>query len=212
MGKSSPPARDHQEPTVGWICALQTEYVVACELLDEEFPDMETTLDEDDNTYTCGRIGAHTVVVACLPKGKYGLTSAASVAKDMLRSFPKVRIGVMVGIGGGAPSANNNIRLGDIVVSTPVGQTGGIIHYEYGKAIQNKELERTGSLDGPPVALLNAVQKLSMQHVRRGYCIKDTIQAMLSKNPRLAPEYQKPSPESDILYKSSFTTTKTSPV
>ena len=23
---------------VGWICAIQTEYVVACELLDQEYP------------------------------------------------------------------------------------------------------------------------------------------------------------------------------
>lgn len=34
---------------------------------------------------TFGRIGRHNVVVACLPKGKYGITSAASVAKDMYR-------------------------------------------------------------------------------------------------------------------------------
>lgn len=85
---------------MGWICTLQTEYVVACELLDEEFSDMEATPD-DDNAYTCGRIGARIVVVACLTKGRYGLTSAASVAKDMLRSFPRIRIGLMVGIGGG---------------------------------------------------------------------------------------------------------------
>ena len=50
-------------------------------------------------------------MVACLPKGKYGLTSVASVAKDMLRSFPSIRIGLMVGIAGGAPSKMHDVRL-----------------------------------------------------------------------------------------------------
>ena len=34
--------------------------------------------------------------MACLLEGKYVLTSAASVAKDMLRSFPSIRIGLLV--------------------------------------------------------------------------------------------------------------------
>jgi hypothetical protein len=83
---------------VGWICAVPTEYVVACEFLDEEYPTPATNLLHDNNTYTFGRIGHHNVVIACLPKGKYGLTSAASVARDMLRSFTSIRFGLMVGI------------------------------------------------------------------------------------------------------------------
>ena len=35
----------------------------------------------------------------------------------MLHSFPNARIGLTVGIGGGAPSPKHDIRLGDIVVS-----------------------------------------------------------------------------------------------
>jgi hypothetical protein len=40
-------------------------------------------------------------VIAVLPGGEYGIASAASVAKDMLTSFPNVRIELMVGISGG---------------------------------------------------------------------------------------------------------------
>ena len=93
---------------MGWICAVQTEYVVACELLDEEHPPLPVSSPHDNNTYTFGRIGHHNIVIACLPKGKYGLTSAASVAKDMLHSFPAIRFGLMVGIGGGAPSGKHD--------------------------------------------------------------------------------------------------------
>ena len=113
-----PPPSNPQNYHVGWICAVQTEYVVACEILDEEYPPLPISYPYDDNIYTFGRISHHNVVIACLPKGKYGLTSAASVAKDMLRSFPSIRFGMMVGIGGGAPSLKHDIRLGDVVVSS----------------------------------------------------------------------------------------------
>lgn len=116
---------EHRDYTVGWICAVQTEYVVACEFLDEEHPPLPSQSPHDNNAYTLGRIGEHNVVIAGLPKGKYGLTSAATVAKDMLRSFESIRFGLMVGIGGGAPSPKHDIRLGDVVVSMPVARTGG---------------------------------------------------------------------------------------
>jgi hypothetical protein len=108
---------------------VQTEYVLACEILDEEYPT------HDDNIYTFGRIGHHKVVIACLPRSKCGLTSVASVAKDMRRSFPSIRFGMIVGIGGSALSPKHGIRLGDVVVSSPVGRTGRVIYYEFGKTI-----------------------------------------------------------------------------
>jgi len=42
----------------------------------------------------------------------------------------------MMGIGGGAPSSKHDIRLGDVVVGSPAGRMGGVIHYEFGKTIQ----------------------------------------------------------------------------
>ncbi|KAF4337170.1 WD domain protein [Fusarium beomiforme] len=66
--------------------------------------------------------------MASLPKGEYGTTIAATVAKDMLHSFPNIRIGLMVGIGGGALSAAHDIRLGDIVVSARDGDQSGVFH------------------------------------------------------------------------------------
>ena len=38
----------------------------------------------ENKSYTFGRVSEHNVVVTCIPKGKYGLTSTISVAKDML--------------------------------------------------------------------------------------------------------------------------------
>ena len=193
----------HQDFTVGWICALQTEYVAACELLDDEYPPLPKD-PNDNNSYTLGRIGDHHVVVACLPKGIYGIASAASVGKDMLRSFKSIRIGLMVGIGGGVPSGKHDIRLGDVVVACPVGSRGGVIPYNFGKAIQHKEFEMTGHLSSPPTVLLTAVNDLSAFHERKGNSIADSVQKMISKNPRLKKDYQYPSAEHDRLYESSY--------
>ncbi|KAM5529339.1 WD domain-containing protein [Fusarium oxysporum f. sp. phaseoli] len=90
--------------TVGWICAITTEYVAAQEFLDEEHEGPEYMSPNDTNHYTLGKVGKHNVVIAVLPDNEYGKSSAASVARDMLHSFPNVRIGLMVGIAGGAPS------------------------------------------------------------------------------------------------------------
>jgi len=115
----------------------------------------------------------------------------------MRRSFPAIRFGLMVGIGGGAPSAQHYIRLGDVVVSSPTGRTGGVIHYEFGKTVQDKKFERTGSLSPPPPVLLNALQKLSTLHERRGHQIAETVSQMVNTNARLK-RYQHPDPDSDV--------------
>ncbi|KZL63381.1 pfs domain-containing protein, partial [Colletotrichum incanum] len=106
---------DPQAYTVGWICAVTSEYVAARAFLDEEHERPRQVARHDNNSYVLGKIGSHNVVVAGLPDGEYGTTSAAAVARDMLHSFPNVRIGLMVGIGGGAPSQKHDIRLGDVV-------------------------------------------------------------------------------------------------
>ncbi|KAN0077424.1 hypothetical protein V8E54_005728 [Elaphomyces granulatus] len=57
----------------------------------------------------CIRIGQHNVVLACLPSGTTGTGAAATAAKDLLRSFTKIRFGLMVGVGGGAQSNGRQI-------------------------------------------------------------------------------------------------------
>ena len=124
--------------TVGWICALQAELAASQAMLDEEHPDL-LQAENDTNTYTLGRIGQHNVVLACLPSGTTGISAAATAARDLLRSFPKVRFGLMVGVGGGAPSnpsddPRKDIRLGDVVVSKLESNCGKGRAYLFGNA------------------------------------------------------------------------------
>src|SRR5271163_2422643 len=95
------PSRD--DYTVGWVCALPIELAAAQFMLDEEHCGLPQD-DDDDNAYTLGRIGEHNVVLACLPSGQIGTSSAAAVAIQMQSKFASLRFSLMVGIGGGVPS------------------------------------------------------------------------------------------------------------
>ncbi|KAI8260266.1 hypothetical protein K4K58_002090 [Colletotrichum sp. SAR11_239] len=111
---------DPLQYTIGWICAFTTESVAARAFLDERHEQPKTVAQNDNNAYTLGRFGIHNVVIAARPKSEYGTAPAIVVALDMLESFPNIRLCLMVGIGGGAPSENHDIRLGDIVAGSSV--------------------------------------------------------------------------------------------
>ena len=88
----------HHDYTVAWVCALPLEMAAAKAMLDEIHANLPTS-PNDQNTYLLGRICGHNVIVACLPSGVYGTTSAAAVANQMLSTFRSIRFGLMVGIG-----------------------------------------------------------------------------------------------------------------
>ena len=93
-----------EDYTVGWLCALPIELAAAQEMLDEEHEDSNRD-PNDANIYTLGRIGEHNVVIACLPEDQTGTNSAAAVAIQMKSAFTSIRFGLMVGTGGGVPTA-----------------------------------------------------------------------------------------------------------
>ena len=148
---------------MGWISALDSELSAAILMLDEEYPSLPRQAN-DNNAYYFGRMGNHKVVLACLPDGVYGITSAATVAQNMVRSFGSIKFGLMVGIGAGVPSPEYPIHLGDVAVSAPSGMHGGVIQYDAGKVDGNGKHILKGSLNKPPQVLLTAVTKLKASH------------------------------------------------
>jgi nucleoside phosphorylase len=193
---------DPKEYTVGWISAIPTESVAAQQFLDERHEGPKHVAQHDNNVYTLGKIGRHNVVMAALPKGEYGTTSAATVAKDMLHSFSNIRIGLMVGIGGGAPSAEHDVRLGDVVVSSRDGAQGGVFQYDYGKTIQGRTFQHTQFLDQPPTLLRAAVGGLETQYEADGHQLDAQVARIMEKKPRLRKKYSRPPATSDKLYRS----------
>lgn len=193
----------HEDYTVGWICALPIEMAVAVGMLDERHDSLPQD-SRDHNIYTLGRIGLHNVAIACLPAGVMGVTSAARVAGQMLSTFTRLRFGLMVGIAGGVPSQESDIRLGDVVVSKPTGTSGGVIQYDFGKMTQEGRFERTGSLNRPPDVLLNAVANLQAIHMVEEPALARYLSQMTSRYPRLRAASTFPGAAHDQLFKAEY--------
>jgi nucleoside phosphorylase len=149
-----------EEYTVGWVCALPVELAAALVMLDEKHRHLERDpADNDENLYNLGSIRGHNVVIVCLPAGRIGNNPAAAVAIQMRATFKAIRFGLMVGIGGGVPSDEDDIRLGDVVVSQPRGTFAGVVQYDVGKTTLSG-FKRTGALNSPPPMLLAAVAQM----------------------------------------------------
>ncbi|PNP59224.1 hypothetical protein FNYG_14995 [Fusarium nygamai] len=197
--------------TTAWIAALPIERAAATALLHDrhDAPEDFHQHRSDANSYTWGRIGEHYIVIASLPAGVYGTTSAATTVSDLIHSLPHIRIGLLVGIGGGIakPDADQDIRLGDIVVSQPDGATGGVVQYDLGKAKANGAWERKGSLDKPPPILLHALASLQAEHEIAGSKVPDLLQAMWQANPgmtRPKRDFTYQGVENDRLFESQY--------
>jgi nucleoside phosphorylase len=191
-----------EEFQIGWICALPIEAAAAKEMLDEDFGILEEQDAADTNSYRLGRIGKHYVVIACLPGGQYGACAATAVANNMVRTFSKsLRIGLMVGVGGGIPSTDHDIRLGDIVISCPTGSYGGVVQYDIGKVTANGVFCRTGSLNSPPRSLLTAVSNMRAAELTDDPHYPEYLQRAIRRTRRTQVNFGRPSPQSDRLFK-----------
>ncbi|EMD96732.1 hypothetical protein COCC4DRAFT_62230 [Bipolaris maydis ATCC 48331] len=187
-----------EDYTVGWVCALPIELAAAQEMLDEEHPDLKPDAsDNDENLYALGSIGGHNVVIVCLPAGQIGNNPAAAVAMQMRATFKKIRFGLMVGIGGGVPNAED-VRLGDVVASQPHGTFAGVVQYDMGKKTPSG-FERTGSLNAPPKILLAAIAKVQSNELRGKSKLSEYV-AKLESNAR----FQRNKAGPDVLFEAAY--------
>lgn len=192
--------RSHSDYTIGWVCALPKEQVVAIAMLDERHPDLEKK-SNDQNVYNLGSIGPHNIVIACLPKSLMGKVQAGTVVKDMARTFTEIKVCLLVGIGGGVPP---KVRLGDVVVSIPVADVPAVIQWDYGKQTDGGRFKRTGSLHQPPKSVLVAISKLEAEHELAGSKIPEYLTEMGAKFPKLVDTYLKRETLPDQLFKASY--------
>ncbi|RDA83108.1 hypothetical protein CP532_4429 [Ophiocordyceps camponoti-leonardi (nom. inval.)] len=178
-------ARDYGAYTVGWICALPKEQTAATAMLDQIHAELPNP-PNDFNIYTLGSMGAHNIVIACLPKGKIGNNAASTVATRLVNTYPSVKFGLLVGIGGGIPP---KVRLGDVVVSAPVYEYPGVVQWDFGAAEEGGAFRRIGALNNPPSALLTALAKLETKHDMQGSRIPEYLDDLRKNWPALVPKY-----------------------
>jgi nucleoside phosphorylase len=190
---------------IGCICAIVDEAVALRAFFDSVTICPDTA---SGKRYTTGTIHGHKVVIARLPSGSYGISDATNVVVHMASDFPNIRLCMMVGIGGGAPNPskqNRDIRLGDIVVSSPANGTGGVVQYDHGKAIQDQPFRDTQHLNRPPDAFLDVISILAEDYQLAGHNLQGMIDDVLEKNPRLKQQgFQRPDESSDQLYKVDY--------
>jgi nucleoside phosphorylase len=171
MGKIKPLTAD--DFTVGWICAITKELEASAYMFDVEYDMSDGRHNiklnrKDTNSYRIGKIKNHNVVMVCIPHGSYGIASAAIVAGNMSLTFKCLTTRIMVGIAAGIPKGEgtNDVRLGDVVISSPNNnyRSGGVENYEYGK-METSGHRRTGTLPSPSRALLSRIQVLQSKNV-----------------------------------------------
>ncbi|KAJ5157302.1 uncharacterized protein N7482_008402 [Penicillium canariense] len=187
--------------TAAIICPLEVEMSAARYMLNEEHVQIPGE-QHDTNHYILGRLSGHNVVIASLPLGSQGTVSAATVAMHLARTFPNIKLRLLVGIAGGVPSPKNDIRLGDVVVSTPSGSFGGVVEYDLGKQTPTGFV-RKGFLSPPPTEWRGAIARMKSDHRVRSNKVNDFVAEMLAKSPRLT-EYERPHPQEDILFSSDY--------
>ncbi|KIL86436.1 hypothetical protein FAVG1_10265 [Fusarium avenaceum] len=178
--------RQYSRYTIAWICALHIETSAALAMLDEIHGELPRR-PNDSNTYTLGNIKDHNIVIACLPQGQYGNNNATNVLTNLTRTFPLIRHGLMVGIGGGVPG-KLDVRLGDIVVGSRVMQ------YDFGKVMGGGRIQTTAVPRVPSHFFLTAITTLRARHELNS----SRISGILCEKMEGYPTYDRPETADDL--------------
>ncbi|KAL9618322.1 MAG: hypothetical protein Q9160_006972 [Pyrenula sp. 1 TL-2023] len=194
------------EYTVGWLTVLSIERAAATAMLDEQH---EKPLDfkqssKDTNSYTWGCVGKYNVVIASLAAGVMGTTNATTTALAMLSSFPSIKFALLVGIGAGVPNTWHDVRLGDVVVSQPCGNNGGVVQYDLGRAGAAGKWERRDFLARPPEMLLKALANLQSDHGLESYEVVDFLQDAGLRSSKFKIAYAYPGLQNDRLFEATY--------
>lgn len=133
---------DPKDYTVAWIAPLEIEAQAALHLLDERHRGRFPVGRGDDYVFHAGVMGGHNIVIATLPAGQeYGTGSAAALASQVKKFFPNLWFGLLVGVAAGLPDLSRipirDIRLGDVLVGLPDGESAGLIAYDLGKETED---------------------------------------------------------------------------
>jgi nucleoside phosphorylase len=197
-----PDSRDGFEIAI--ICALPIECNAVEALLDEEYETDGFSYGKaagDSNAYTTGRLGNQHVVLAYMPG--MGMISAAAVATNILSSFERIKVSIVVGICGGVPTSADGVEilLGDVIISTSV------IQIDFGRQHPNKFVRKKAVEDtlGRANPEIRAVVGKASGYLVRGRLKEKT--SLFSTHICARDGFDKsayPGPENDTLYPSDY--------
>lgn len=133
---------DPEDYKVVWIAPLEIEARAALLLLDQRHRGKFAVNRGDDYVFHAGSMCGHNIVIATLPAGQeYGTGSAAALASQVKKFFPNLWFGLLVGVAAGLPDLTRkpprDIRLGDVLVGLPKGDSAGLVAYDLGKETED---------------------------------------------------------------------------
>lgn len=190
---------------VAWICPVaDIELDPARLMLDEEHSTPQYNTHYDENTYICGTINGHAVVIATCPQGETGNVNAGRLTGSMFKTFPNIRMAVLVGIGGGIPRAIasknplDDIHLGDVVVGWPGDGKPACVYHDRGRS-KVDEFEMVGTMQNPDWRLTNALGMLASDHKLRRTKFHRQLERLQDFS-----EFAHPGLEHDRLFKAAY--------
>lgn len=195
-----PETRDEFEVAI--ICALPLEAAAVLNSLDERYDKNGSEYGKqegDTNTYSTGRIGQHSVVLAHMPG--IGISSAAKVASKMQLSFRGIRLALIVGVCGGVPFERPTpaIVLGDVIISNSV------IEFDFGRLYPNRSERKTGledTLGRPNPEIRGLLSKFKIPSIRLE--LEEAILQNLARLQEKGNAAKYPGAEHDRLFPTSY--------
>ncbi|KAL2163365.1 hypothetical protein VTH06DRAFT_5422 [Thermothelomyces fergusii] len=189
-------------------CALPLEADAVDALLDHCWDDDDTAPPYnkaygDPNAYTLGVLGRHNVVLIHGPD--MGKVHAAMAAVNCKRSFPNIRLLLLVGICGAVPfygpdGNHAEIVLGDVVVSD------GVVQYDLGRKFPERFVRKDGILDvlGRPSLEVRTMLAKLKDLSKRGVLREEMERYMkdLEGDPELGARY--PGADQDRLFEATY--------
>ncbi|KKK20491.1 hypothetical protein ARAM_005192 [Aspergillus rambellii] len=157
---------------------------------------------EDDNTYELGLIADHKVLILCLHTGYLDGEGAAAAVMRMFQSFPSIRVGIMVGVGGGVPSAKNDIRRRDVVVGMSRSHgTASHLHFDFDNHATDPKKTSVVRL---PTAIATAIAALEAECILGFRRILAILDETLPKYPALQERFRYAWSRTDFMFEAEY--------
>ncbi|KAL8890773.1 MAG: hypothetical protein Q9192_005827 [Flavoplaca navasiana] len=203
------PPRLPDDYTVVWLCALpDIELTPALMMLDHQHKKPDQWLnDSDENYYDYGDMKGHNVVIASLAVAQPGKVSAQRLVAPLSSSFPRMKLTLFVGIGGGVPrspsppDAIDDVRLGDVVIGCCADPGApAVVGYDFARFRDKGTVDLLKIMDSPARTLINHLTPFLRNRVagdRSGF--DENLKRLKDE-----PGYQHPGLENDILFAADY--------
>ncbi|KAL8393788.1 hypothetical protein RB595_003510 [Gaeumannomyces hyphopodioides] len=167
--------------------------------------------EHNEYTYLFGEINRHNVVLATLLDSKTGDVNSGHLASQLFWTFPKIRITLLVGVGGGIPlnpphaDPLQDIHLRDVVVGCPLSGNPPSIYYEYGRSNPGgREILNKGRMEDPDRRTLSGLDTLTSDYEFDPEEVRARFSEQLKRlreNKMHGHKFQLPPLDSDKLFK-----------